>query len=209
MPSFFPPSSRIFIYEISGENADEFDIPEPTIIFVDKANETMYAPICYKCGGVLKKGCFSINDTRKVFLSNLQWSATKTTKGITQILTYGNSALPLSLTGGQILSSLSKNIYRGANIKEAVNASNFSSNCSDEGEVVVNIGSILRTNTFEYSIQVFFNTYSPSWFKLIAVLKTSEYMGKDLVSELYLGSELEKKTDKCIAGFKFKKNNTY
>ena len=196
-------------YEISGENADEFDIPEPTIIFVDKANETMYAPICYKCGGVLKKGCFSINDTRKVFLSNLQWSATKTTKGITQILTYGNSALPLSLTGGQILSSLSKNIYRGANIKEAVNASNFSSNCSDEGEVVVNIGSILRTNTFEYSIQVFFNTYSPSWFKLIAVLKTSEYMGKDLVSELYLGSELEKKTDKCIAGFKFKKNNTY
>lgn len=196
-------------YEISGKSADEFDTPESTLIFVDKANETIYAAICHQCGGVLKKGCFSISDTRKVVFSNLQWSATQTTKGITQILAYGNSTLPLSLTGGQILSSLAKKIYRGANIMEVVNASNFISNCSDKGEVAVNIGSILRTNTFEYSIQVFFNTYSPSWFKLIAALQTSEYMGNDLVSELYLGSELEKNPDECIAGFQFKKNNTY
>ena len=196
-------------YKISGENADEFDTPESTLVFVDKANKTVYSPICYQCGGVLKKGCFSINDTSKVVLSNLQWSVTKTTKGITQILAYEDRTLPLSLTGGQIVSSPNKEIYRGANIMEAVNASNFSSNCSDEGEIVFNVGNIFRTNTFEYTIQVFFNRYSPSWFKLIAALKTNEYMMKDLVSELYLGSELEKKSDECISGFQFKKNNTY
>ena len=196
-------------YEISGENADEFDIPDSTLVFVNKANETIYAPICYHCGGVLKKGCFSINDTNKVFLSNLRWSATKTTKGITQILTYGNRTLPLSLTGGQTISSLTEETYCGNNIIEALNATNFISNCSDKGEVVLNIGHILRTNTFEYSIQVFFNEYSPSWFKLIAALRTNEYNGKDLVSELYLGSKLEKKSDECIAGFRFIRNNTY
>ena len=42
-------------YEISGKSADEFDTPESTLIFVDKANETIYAPICHQCGGVLKK----------------------------------------------------------------------------------------------------------------------------------------------------------
>ena len=196
-------------YEVSGENAADFDTPHSTLVFVDKANETLNKPICYQCGGVLEKGCFTRNVTSKVFVSNLQWSATKTTRGITQILSYGNKALPLSLTGGQILSAGTVETYSGRNIIEADNATRFSSNCSNEVETLLDIGNILRTHAFEYSIQVFFNTYSPNWFKLIAALKTSEYYAKDLVSELYLGSELERKSGECTAAFQFKSNNTY
>ena len=196
-------------YEVSGENAADFDTPQSTLVFVDKANETLNATICYQCGGVLEKGCFTKNVTSKVFVSNLQWSATKATTGITQILAYGNKALPLSLTGGQILSAGTTEMYSGRNIIEADNASRFSSNCSKESETLLDIGNILRTHAFEYSIQVFFNTYSPNWFKLIAALKTSEYYAKDLVSELYLGSELKRKSGECTAAFRFKSNNTY
>ena len=196
-------------YKISGENAAEFDNPNSTLVFVDEANKATYAPVCYQCDGVLKRGCFSKNISNNVLVSNLQWSASKATKGITQILTYGNRTLPLSLAGGQTVPYLTTESYSGNNIIEAVNTSTFKSNCSNEGEVVLNIGSILRTNAFEYSIQVFFNTYSPSWFKLIAALKTNEYNGKDLVSELHVGSELEKKSYECITGFQFKRNNVY
>ena len=196
-------------YKVSGENAADFDIPHSTLVFVDRANETINTQICYRCGGVLEMGCFTKNVTSKVFVSNLQWSATKVTRGITQILAYGNKALPLSLTGGQILLAGTTETYSGTNIIEVDNATRFISNCSNEAEMLLDIGNILRTHAFEYSIQVFFNTYSPSWFKLIAALKTSEYYAKDLVSELYLGSDLEKKSSKCTAAFRFKSNNTY
>ena len=196
-------------YEVSGENAANFDVPHSTLVFVDKANETLNTLICYQCGGVLPKGCFTKNVTSKVFVSNLQWSATKATRGITQILAYGNKALPLSLTGGQILSAGTTKTYSGRNIIEADNATKFSSNCSKRAEKLLDIGNILRTHAFEYSIQVFFNAYSPNWFKIIAALKTSEYYAKDLVSELYLGSELEKKSGECTAAFSFISNNTY
>ena len=59
------------------------------------------------------------------------------------------------------------------------------------------------------AFKFFFNTYSPSWFKLIAALKIKEYFVKDLVSELRTGSEMLKKSGKCAAGFTFVSNNTY
>lgn len=70
-------------YKISGENAAEFDTPNSTLVFVDEANKATYAPVCYQCDGVLKRGCFSKNISNKVLVSNLQWSASKATKGIT------------------------------------------------------------------------------------------------------------------------------
>ena len=196
-------------YNITGENAVEFDKPDSTVVFIDKANETIVAPICYQCGGALEKGCFTEKNKTFLFTSNLQWSATKTTRGITQILAYGNKTLPLSLTGGQILTSDSIESYSIRNELEAEKTNRFIRNCSIKGLEQVNIGSILRTHAFEYSIQVFFNTYSPRWFKLIAALNVNEYYAKDLVGELYIGSELQRKLDNCVTGFLFKSNNTY
>ena len=196
-------------YNITGENAVEFDKPDATVVFIDKANETIVAPICYQCGGVLEKGCFTEKNKNILFTSNLQWSATKTTRGITQILAYGNKTLPLSLTGGQIFTSGSIESYSVRNELEAEKTNRFIRNCSIRGAEQVNIGSILRTHAFEYSIQVFFNTYSPSWFKLIAALNVNEYYAKDLVGELYVGSELQRKLDDCMTGFLFKSSNTY
>ena len=171
-------------YNITGENAVEFDKPDSTVVFTDKANETIVAPICYQCGGALEKGCFTEKNKNFLFTSNLQWSATKTTRGITQILAYGNKTLPLSLTGGQILTSGSIESYSIRNELEAEKTNRLIRDCSIKGLEQVNIGSILRTHAFEYSIQVLFNTYSPRWFKLIAALNVNEYYAKDLVGEL-------------------------
>ena len=171
-------------YNITGENAVEFEKPDSTVVFTDKANETIVAPICYQCGGALEKGCFTEKNKNFLFTSNLQWSATKTTRGITQILAYGNKTLPLSLTGGQILTSGSIESYSIRNELEAEKTNRLIRNCTIKGLEQVNIESILRTHAFEYSIQVFFNTYSPRWFKLIAALNVNEYYAKDLVGEL-------------------------
>ena len=196
-------------YNITGENAVEFDNPDSTVVFIDQPTETMVAQICYQCGGVLKKGCFTEKNKNFLLMSNLQWSATKVTRGITQLLSYGNKTLPLSLTGAQVLTSGSIESYNVRNEFEGEKANKFIKNCSTKGVQQVNIGSILRTHAFEYSIQVFFNTYSPSWFKLIAALNVNEYYAKDLVGELYIGSALQRKLDNCMTGFSFKSSTTY
>ena len=196
-------------YNISGANAAEFYKPESTVLFVDEANKTNIAPICYSCGGNLAKGCFMKILDKKSFTSNVPWSSSKKTLGTTQIIAYENKALPLSLIGGQILPSGLIETYTVENEFEVKNTINFISNCSKKGEELFNIGYILRTHAFEYSIQVFFNTYSPSWFKVIAALKINEYYKKDLYAEIYMGSELQKKSDKCIGGVTFKSDNTY
>ena len=54
-------------YNITGENAVEFDKPDSTVVFTDKANETIVAPICYQCGGALEKGCFT-EKKQKLFI---------------------------------------------------------------------------------------------------------------------------------------------
>ena len=196
-------------YNITGENTDEFDNPNSTVVFIDKANETIVVPICYLCGGILEMGCFTEKKKNLIFTSNLQWSEAKMTRGITQILAYGNKRLPLSLTGAQILTSSSIELYSVRNELEAEKTNRFIRNCSIKVVEQVNIGSILRTHAFEYSIQVFFNTYSPSWFKLIAALNVNEYYSEDLVGELYIGSTLQRKLDNCMTGFSFKSSSTY
>ena len=196
-------------YNVSGENADEFEKPDSTVLFVDEANKTIFTPICYPCGGILAKGCFMETVNNRSFTSNLKWSSLKKSFGITQILAYENKTLPLSLTGGQIMPSGTIKTYSLRNEVEVNNAIRFIDNCSNKREKLVNIGNILRTNTFEYSIQVFFNAYTPSWFKLIAASNINEYYKNDLYAELYLGSEMQEKSDNCIGGFRFKSNNTY
>ena len=196
-------------YNVTGENAADFDVPGPTFIFVYKTNESVISPFAYSRGGILKEGCFTEKVKDQKFLSNLQWSANKTTRGITQMFAYGNKTLPLSLTGGKILSSGKIETYNIGNVTQVENATTFISNCSKKGVEMVNIGNILRTNAFEYTIQEFFNTFSPGWFKLIAALHVSEYYARDLVAELYAGYDLKKKSDECIKGFTFKSNNTY
>ena len=196
-------------YNVTGENAADFDVPGPTFIFVYKTNESVTSSFGYSSVGILKEGCFTEKVKDQIFLSNLQWSANKTTRGVAQILAYGNKTLPLSLTGGKILSSGKIETYNIGNVIEVENATRFINNCSKEGVELVNIGSILRTNAFEYSIQEFFNTFSPSWFKLIAALHINEYYAQDLVAELYSGYGLKKKSDECVKGFTFKSNNTY
>ena len=196
-------------YNVTGENTADFHVPGPTFIFFYKTNESVTSPFAYSRGGILKEGCFTEKVKEKLFLSNLQWSANKTTRGITQIFAYGNKTLPLSLTGGKILSSGKIETYNLENVIEVENATTFITNCSKERVKLVNIGSILRTNAFEYSIQEFFNTFSPSWFKLIAALHINEYYAQDLVAELNVGYDLRKKSDECIKGFTFKSNNTY
>ena len=132
------------------------------------------------------------------------------TNGLVQVLSYGNKTLPLSFTGGKILPSGNIVTFSVGNLISHVdNHSRFLSNCSNKETGLVNIGHLLRTHAFEYSIQVFFNTYSPSWFKLIGALKIKEYFKKDLVSELREGSEMLRKSGKCAAGFTFKSNSTY
>lgn len=177
-------------YNVSGGNAAEFDKPDSTVLFVDEANKTNFAPICYSCGGNLAKGCFMEILDNKSFTSNLPWSSSKRTFGITQILAYENKTLPLSLIGGQILPSGLIETYNVRNELEVENVIRFISNCSKKGEELFNIGYILRTNAFEYSIQVFFNAYTRSWFKVIAALKTNEYYKKDLYAKIYMGSEM-------------------
>ena len=196
-------------YNITGENAAEFDRPDATLVFVEKANETITTPIFFQRGDFLEEGCWEERVNGKVFLSNLKWSSNKTTNGIVQILSYGNKTLPLSFTGGKILPSGNIVAFSIGNLTERDNKTRFLSNCSNNGTELVNIGHLLRTNAFENSIQVFFNTYSPSWFKLIAALKIKEYFIKDLVSELRTGSEMLRKSGKCTAGFTFVSNNTY
>ena len=196
-------------YNITGENAAEFDRPDATLVFVEKANETITTPIFFQRGDFLEEGCWEERVNGKVFLSNLKWSSNKTTNGIVQILSYGNKTLPLSFTGGNILPSGNIVAFSIGNLTERDNKTRFLSNCSNNGTELVNIGHLLRTNAFENSIQVFFNTYSPSWFKLIAALKIKEYFIKDLVSELRTGSEMLRKSGKCTAGFTFVSNNTY
>ena len=196
-------------YNITGENAPEFEKPDSTFLFADEDNKTIFTPICYPCGGILTKGCFMETIKNKSFTSNLRWSSTKRSFGITQILAYENKTLPLSLTGGQILPSGTIKTYGVGNELEANNAIRFIDNCSNKREEPVNIGNILRTHTFEYSIQVFFNAYFPSWFKLIAASNINEYYKRDLYAELYSGSEMQKKSDKCVGGVRFKSNNTY
>ena len=196
-------------YNVTGENAADFHVPGPTFIFFYKTNESVTSPFAYSRGGILKERCFTEKVKEKLFLSNLQWSANKATRGITQIFAYGNKTLPISLTGGKILSSGKIETYNLENVIEVENATTFITNCSKEGVKLVNIGSILRTNAFEYSIQEFFNTFSPSWFKLIAALHINEYYAQDLVAELNVGYDLRKKSDECIKGFTFKSNNTY
>ena len=196
-------------YNITGENAVEFDNPDSTVVFIDKAKKTIAVPICYLCGGILEKGCFTEKNKNLIFTSNLQWSGRKTTRGITQILAYGNKTLPLSLTGAQILTSDSIVLCSVRNELEAEKTNRFIRNCSIKGIEEVNIGSILRTHAFEYSIQVYFNTYSPSWFKLIAALNVNEYYAKDLVGDIYIGSVLQRKLDNCMTGFSFNSNSTY
>ena len=196
-------------YNITGENAVEFDRPGTTLIFVEKANETITKPIFFQHGDLLEEGCFEGRVNGKVFLSNLKWSVNKTTNGIVQVLSYGNKTLPLSLTGGKILASGNIEPFSITNATKVDEKTRFLSNCSNKGMEQVNIGHYLRTNAFEYSIQVFFNTYSPSWFKLVAALKINEYFTKDLVAELFTGSDMQKRSGECAAGFTFKSNNTY
>ena len=196
-------------YKIAGENEAEFDNPDHSFGFVDETNKTLITPICYQCGGTLNKGCFTEIVKNITLLSYLPWSSSKVTRGITQVKGYGNNTLPLSLTGGMISSFSNFATYNVGNINETGNLASFSTNCTNKREEPINIGDILRTHAFEYSIQVFFNTFSPSWFKLLAALKVNEYYGKDLVGELYKGFELQSKSLPCIAGFRFKINNTY
>ena len=196
-------------YNITGENAVEFVRPGTTLIFFEKANETITKPIFFQHGGFLEEGCFEERVNGKVFLSNLKWSSNKTTNGIVQVLSYGNKTLPLSLTGGKVLPSGNIEAFSITNATEVDDKTRFLSNCSNKGIEQVNIGHYLRTHAFEYSIQVFFNTYSPSWFKLIAALKINEYFAEDLVAELFTGSDMQKKSGECAAGFTFKSNNTY
>ena len=75
-------------YNITGENAVEFGNPASTVVFIDQPTEIaqMVAQICYQCGGVLEKGFFTEKNKYFLFMSNLQWSATKVTRGITQLL---------------------------------------------------------------------------------------------------------------------------
>ena len=196
-------------YNVTGENAFEFDRPRSTLVFIEKANGTITTPISFKRGDILEEGCFKEGLNGKVFLSNLQWLPNKTTDGIIQVLSYENKTLPLSLTGGKILPSGNIETFSIRNLTEINNQTRFLDNCSYKGIELVNIGHFLRTHAFEYSIQVFFNTYSPSWFKLIAALKINEYFIKDLVAELFTGSDMQKKSGECAAGFTFKSNNTY
>ena len=200
--------SRI-TYNITGENAAEFDRPGSTLVFIEKPNGTFTTPISFQRGDILEEGCFKERVNGKVFLSNLQWLPNKTTNGIIQVLSYGNRTLPLSLTGGKILTSGNIETFSITNLTEVNNKTGFLGNCSNKGIELVNLGHFLRTHAFEYSIQVFFNTYSPSWFKLVAALKIKEYFTKDLVAELFTGSDMQKKSAECAAGFTFKGNNTY
>ena len=196
-------------YNISGENAAEFDRPGTTLIFIEKANETITMPISFQRGDVLEEGCFKERVNGKVFLSNLKWSSNKTTDGVIQVLSYENKALPLSFIGGKILPSGNIDAFSMENLTDVDNTIQFLSNCFNNGTELVNIGHLLRTHAFEYSIQVFFNTFSPSWFKLIAALKVNEYFIKNLVAELHTGSEVLRKSGEYAAGFTFKRNNTY
>ena len=107
------------------------------------------------------------------------------------------------MTSGSIESHSVRNEFEGEK------ANKFIRNCSTKGVQHVSIGSIFHTHAFEYSIQVFFNTYSPSWFKLIAALNVNEYYAKDLVGELDIGSTLQRKLDNCMTGFSFKSSSTY
>ena len=122
---------------------------------------------------------------------------------------YENNTLPLSLTGGMISSSSNFRTYSVGNMNETGNVTSFSTNCTNKGEEPINIGNILRTNAFECSVQVVFNTFPSSWFTILAALKANEYYAKDLVDELYKGFELQSKLFPCIPGFRFKINNTY
>ena len=196
-------------YNITGKNADEFDIPGSTLVFIEKADGTFTTPISFQRGDILEEGCFKEEVNGKVFLSNLRWLPNKTTNGVIQVLSYGNKTLPLSLTGGKILPSGNIVAFSVANLTDVDNKTQFLSNCSNRGTELVNIGHLLRTHAFEYSIQAFFNTYSPSWFKLVAALKINEYFIKDLVVELYTGSDVQRKSGECAAGFTFKSNSTY
>ena len=196
-------------YHITGKNAVEFDRPVSTLVFIEKANGTLTTPISFQRGNILEEGCFKEEVNGKVFLSNLQWLPNKTTNGVIQVLSYGKKTLPLSLTGGAILPSGNIEEFSKRNLTEVNNKTRFLGNCSKKGIQLINIGHFLRTHAFEYSIQVFFNTYSPSWFKLIAALKVNEYFIKDLVAKLYTGSDVQRKSGECAAGFTFKSNSTY
>ena len=55
----------------------------------------------------------------------------------------------------------------------------------------------------------FFNAYTPSWFKVTAALKINEYYKKDLYAKIYMGSEMQNKSDECIGGVTFERGNTY
>ena len=99
--------------------------------------------------------------------------------------------------------------YNVGNELEVENVIRFISNCSKKGEEHFNIGYILRNSTFEYSIQVFFNAYTSSWFKVTTALKINEYYKKDLYAKIYMGSEMQNKSDKCIGGVTFERGNTY
>ena len=196
-------------YEITGENEADFDNPDHSFGFVDDINKASITPICYQCGGTLKKGCFIEMVKNIALLSYLPWSPSKVTRGITQVMGHENNTLPLSLIGGVISSFSSFAASNVGKTNKTGNFASFSTNCTNKGEEPINIGTILRTHAFEYSVQVFFNTFSPSWFKLLAALKVHEYSAKDLVGELYKGFELQSKSLPCIAGFRFKINNTY
>ena len=143
-------------YNITGENAAEFDRPDATLVFVEKANETIATPIFFQRGDFLEEGCWEERVNGKVFLSNLKWSSNKTTNGIVQILSYGNKTVLLSLTGGKILLSGNIVAFSIANLTERDKETRFLSNCSNNRTELVNIGHLLRTNAFENSIQVFF-----------------------------------------------------
>ena len=196
-------------YEITGKNEADFDNSDHSFGFADEVNKTLMTPICYHCGGTLIKGCFIQMVKNLALLSYLTWSSSKVTRGITQVMEYENNTLPLSLTGGMISSFSNFPTCSVGNMNETGNVASFSTNCINKGEEPINIGNILRTHAFEYKVQVFFNTFSPSWFKLLAALKVNEYYAKDLVGKLYKGFELQSKLLPCIAGFRFKISNTY
>ena len=59
-------------YNITGENAAEFDNPNSTIVFFDKANKTVFDTICYQCDGVLENGCFTVRHKNLLFTSYLK-----------------------------------------------------------------------------------------------------------------------------------------
>ena len=80
-------------YEITGENEADFDNPDHSFGFVDDINKASITPICYQCGGTLKRGCFIEMVKNIALLSYLPWSPSKVTRGITQVMGHENNTL--------------------------------------------------------------------------------------------------------------------